>query len=147
MPSARSSLSRGAARSRLAWNRSDVGVTLSMDGLRFQSVMNVVAFPAGLLVVDLHVERQRERAAREHGIEIGGQRSEDVLAGLLARGEVASFAEPQQHGQEAIVIAAVGDRIMLAGNRAHANAADRKDAGLDRGPAHDLADFADIEDR
>src|SRR5665213_2419533 len=56
MPSALSALSRGAARSRLALSTSDFGVILSMRGLRFQRLVNVVALPAGFLVVDLHVE-------------------------------------------------------------------------------------------
>ena len=37
-----------------------------MRGLRFQSLVDVVAFPAGFLVVDLHVERQRKPAVGEH---------------------------------------------------------------------------------
>src|SRR6266404_3945793 len=85
MPSARSCLSRGAARSRLAWNTS-FGATLSMDGLRFQRVVHVVALPAGVLVVDLHVERQREFGLRKDRIEMGGQRLENVFAGLSAGG-------------------------------------------------------------
>ena len=56
MPSALSFASRGAARSRLALNRSGFGVALSMSGLRLEGLMNIVAFPAGFLVVDLHVE-------------------------------------------------------------------------------------------
>src|SRR5262249_52947927 len=146
MPSALSSLSSGATWLRLAWNRSDFGVTLSMDGLRFQCIMNVVALEAGFLVVDLHVERQREFAAGEHGIEMAGQRAEDMFAGPFARGEIASLAEPQQHCQEAVVVAAIGNRIILAGDRAHPNAADGEHAGLHRGPAHNLADLADVHD-
>src|SRR6185369_10631208 len=73
MPSAFSLASRGAARSRLAANTS-FGVTLSMDCLHFQGFVDVVAFPAGVLVVDLHVERQRELGLLEHRIEMGGER-------------------------------------------------------------------------
>src|SRR4029077_16509025 len=65
MPSALSASSSGAARSRLALKNSDFGVILSMRGLRLQRLVNVVALPAGFLVVDLHVEREREFAARE----------------------------------------------------------------------------------
>src|SRR5262249_35562247 len=93
MPSSFSFASRGAARSRLDLKISALGVALSMGGLHFQSVVDVVAFPARLFVVDLHVERQRELALREHGIEMGGQRPEHMLAGLLARREIAAFTE------------------------------------------------------
>src|ERR1700722_2184167 len=71
MPSALSLASNGAARSWLARNRSDdFGATLSMRGLRFQSLVDVVALPACFLVVDLHIERQRERACGKHRIEM-----------------------------------------------------------------------------
>src|SRR5581483_5000718 len=83
MPSAPSFFSSGATRSRLAWNTSAFGVGLSMGGLHFQSIVDVVALPAGVLVVDLHVERQGEFAGGENGIEMFRQRLEDVLAGLL----------------------------------------------------------------
>jgi hypothetical protein len=84
---------RGAARSRLACKTSaGFGVTLSMGSLHFQNIVDVVAFPVGFLVVDLHVERQRERARGENRIEIGRQHLEDVLAGFLAGREVAAFA-------------------------------------------------------
>src|SRR5262249_3803517 len=112
MPSARSCFSSGATRSLLAWNRSDFGVTLSMGGLRFQSFVNVVALPARVLVVDLHVERQGELGLRKHRIEMRRQRLEDVFAGLLTGGEVPAFAEPQHHVEEGEVRIAVGDRIM-----------------------------------
>src|SRR5437868_12065362 len=102
MPSARSFFSSGAARSRLAANMSDdFGLTLSMRGLRFQNIVDVVAFPAGFLVVDLHVERQREPGSREHRIEVRGERLENVLAGLLACGEIAAFPEAQHHIEKA----------------------------------------------
>ena len=39
---------------------------------------------------------------REHRIEMGGQRLEDMLAGLLAGGEIAALAEPQHHVEEAV---------------------------------------------
>src|ERR1700758_5310799 len=88
MPSSFSFASRGAARSRLALNRSALGLVLSMDRLRFQGFVNVVAFPAGFLVVDLHVERQREFARGEDRIEMPRQRAKNMLAGLLARCEI-----------------------------------------------------------
>src|SRR5579859_3169008 len=145
MPSARSCFRSGAARSLLAWNRSDFGVTLSMDGLHFQGFVDVVAFEARLLVVDLHVERQREFGLREDRIKVRGQHLEDVLAGLLARGEVAAFAEPEDHVEEGEVGIAVGDCKMLAFDGADADAAEREDAGLDRGLADDLDDLAHVD--
>src|SRR6478736_9919398 len=88
MPSARSVFSSGATRSRLAWNTSAFGVGLSMGGLQLQRVMDVVALPARVLVVDLHVERQGEFAGGEDGVEISGERLEHVLAGLLSRWQI-----------------------------------------------------------
>src|SRR5262245_60128037 len=69
MPSAFSFASRGPARSRLAWNTSaDFRLALSIDRLHLQCVVDVVAFPARLLVVDLHVERQSELAVGEYRV-------------------------------------------------------------------------------
>src|SRR5450432_4384222 len=96
MPPAFSFASSGAARSRLAWNAS-FGVALSICGLRVQSLVDIVALPTGFLVVDLHVERQREQAGRKHRIEMVGQGAKDMFARLLAGGEVAALAEPQHH--------------------------------------------------
>src|SRR3954454_16906189 len=119
MPSAFSFASSGAARSLLAWNTSDdFGATLSMCRLRLQRLVDVVALPTGLLVVDLHVERQRELAFREYRIEIGRQHLEDMLAGFLPRGEVAAFAEPQHHVEKAEMRSAIGDRGVLAADGA-----------------------------
>src|SRR6201999_4513056 len=132
MPSDFSFANNGATRSRLAANRSDdFGVTLSMGGgLHFRSLLqgfvDVVAFPAHVLVVDLHFERQRERALGEYRIEIGRQRLEHVLAGLLAGDEIAPLAEPQQNGDEAVIGVAVGDRIVFAAHGADPRAADRE---------------------
>src|SRR5262245_6766294 len=145
MPSARSCFNNGATRSLLAWNRSDFGVTLSMSGLCFQSFVNVVALPTRFLVVDLHVERQRELGLCEDGIEMRRQRLEDMLARLLPRGEIAAFAEPQHHVEEAEVRIAVGDGVVLASDRADADAAEREDAGLGRGLAHDFDDFGHVD--
>ena len=75
-------------------------------------------------------------ASCEHRIEIGRQRLEDMLAGLLAGSEVAAFAEPQHHVEKAETRVAVGNRVMLAANGADADAAEREDAGFHRGLAH-----------
>src|ERR1700681_2442194 len=146
MPSALNCLSRGAARSRLAWNTS-FGVTLSMRSLRLQRVVDVVALPAGVLVVDLHVERQREFGLRKHRIETSGQRLEDVFAGLSAGGEIAALAKPQHHVEKAQMRVAVGNRVMLATDSADADAPQRKDAGLNRGLADHLDDFPHVDAR
>src|ERR1700759_1351520 len=98
-----------------------------MRGLRLQGFMDVVALPACLLVIDLHVERQREFALPKHGIKMGGERLENMLPGLLAGGEIASFPEPQHHVEEAEIGIAVGDGIVLAPDGADADAAERKD--------------------
>src|SRR6201996_5463492 len=145
MPSARSCFSSGATRSLLAWNRSDFGVALSMGGLCFQRFVNVVALPARFLVVDLHVERQGELGLRKDGIEMRGQRLEDMLAGLLPGGEGAAFAEPQPHVEEAEVRIAVGDRVVLASDGADADAAEREDAGLGRGLAYDFDHLGHVD--
>src|ERR1700761_3935061 len=120
MPSDFSFASSGATRSRLAAKPSDdFGVTLSMGGgLHFRSLLqgfvDVVAFPAHILVVDLDVEREGEVATGEEGIEIARQRLEHVLAGLLAGREITSFADAQQQRDEAVLGIAVGNGIMLA---------------------------------
>ena len=80
-----SSVWRAGARRGRGWPETRPSAsTLSMGRLHFQGFVDVVALPAGFLVVDLHVERQREFAVREHRIEIGRQRLEDMFAGLLA---------------------------------------------------------------
>ena len=83
--------------------------------------------------------------AGEDGIEMFGERLEDMLAGLLPRGEVAALADAQHHVEEAVVVLGIGDRIVLAADGTNADAAEREDAGLDRRLAHDLADGADVE--
>src|SRR4051812_4725562 len=138
-PSVFSFASSGAARSRLAWNTSaGFGVILSMRWLRVQSFMDIVALPAGFLVVDLHVERQRELALGEHRIEIGGQHLEDMFAGFFAGREVAAFAEPQHHVEKAEMRTAVGNGGVLAADGADADAAKRENPGFHRGLAHHL---------
>ena len=37
----------------------------------------------------------------EDRIEMGGERLEDMFAGLLAGRQIAAFAQPQHHGEEA----------------------------------------------
>src|SRR5258708_27529076 len=116
-----------------------------MRGLRFQSLVDIVALPAGFLVIDLHVERQREFARGKNRVEMVGEYFEDMLAGLLASCEIAPLAKPQHHGEKPEMRIAVGDRIMLATDRADANAPDRKYPGFDRGLADDFDDLADID--
>src|SRR5258708_13152704 len=86
----------------MAGNRS-FGVILSIDSLRFQSLVDVVALPAGFLVVDLHVERQRKLACRKDRIKMVRQRPENMLAGLFAGGEIAAFANPQPHAEKSVL--------------------------------------------
>src|SRR3954469_22390352 len=139
MPSAFSFASSGAARSRLARNTSaGCGAILSMRRLRFQRLVNVVALPTGLLVVDLHVERQRELALRKHRVEIGRQHAEDVLAGSLAGGEVAAFAKPKHHVEKAEMRSSVGHGGVLAADGADADAAERENPGFNGSLAHYL---------
>src|SRR5580704_15490674 len=103
-----------------------------MHGFGLQSLMDIVALPAGFLVVDLHVERKGKWALRENRVEMSGQRAENMLAGLFAGLQVAALAKPQHHGEETQTRIAVPDRIMLASHRAHADAAERENAGLNR---------------
>src|ERR1700676_5288752 len=150
MPSTLNCLSSGAARSRLAWKISAFGVALSMRGLRFrnlrfQRLVNVVALPAGFLVVDLHVERQREFAPGENRIEMGREHLENVFARFRAGWEIAPLAKPQHHIEKAELRIAVGNRIMFAANGADPNPPERKDPGFHRGLAGDFADLADID--
>src|SRR5436309_10030340 len=145
MPSAFSFGSSEAARSRLALNTSDFGVILSMRGLRFQGVVNVVALPACFLVVNLHVKRQSEFAARENRIEIAGQDLEDMFAGGFSGREIAALAKPQHHGEKTEIGFPVRDRVMLAPDSANANAPDRKDSGFDRGLADEFDQLAHID--
>src|SRR5205085_6558782 len=111
MPSAFNFASSGAAQSRLA-RKTSFGVTLSMHGLYFQSFVDVVALPAGLLVIDLHIERQRELALLEFRIEIARPGLDDMFALRLAGREVAPFAEPQHHVEKAEIRSSVGNRIV-----------------------------------
>src|SRR5665213_642803 len=155
MPSAFNFSSSGTARSRLALNTSAFGVTLSMGrlllrSLRLRSVglqrlMDVVALPAHLLVIDLHVERKREFAAGEYRIEIAGERLENMLAGLLAGGEVAALAKPQHHRQKCKLRIAVGDGVVLAAHRADAGASHGENPGLDGGLADHFAHLAHVD--
>src|ERR1700761_4518524 len=133
MPSAFNFSSSGTARSRLAWNTSDdFGAALSMRGLRFQRFVNVVAFPARLGVVDLHVERQGKLALRKDRIKIGGQRLEDVFAGFLSGREISPLAKTQHHVEKGEIRTSIGDGIVLATDGANTNASEREDACLNR---------------
>src|SRR5260370_33494758 len=116
-----------------------------MESLRFQSFVDVVALPAGFLVVDLHVERQRELACGKDGIEMVRQRLENMLAGLLAGGEIAALAKPQHHVEKTEMRAPVGDAKMFAASSADAHAAERKDPGFHRRLADDLDDFCHVD--
>src|SRR5580658_2664844 len=102
-----------------------------MHGFGFQSLMDVVALPAGFLVVDLHVERKGKWALRENRVEMSRQGTEDLFAGLFAGLQIAALAKPQHHSEETETRIAVSDRIMLASHRAHADATQRENAGLD----------------
>src|ERR1700749_257458 len=136
MPSDFSFASSGATRSRLAAKPSDdFGVTLSMGrGLHFRSLLqrfvDVVAFPAHILVVDLDIEREGIVALGKDGIEVGGERFEDVLAGLLPGGKPPPPPKPPPHRDEAMIRIAIGDRVVFAAHGADARAADREDAGF-----------------
>src|SRR5229473_5649846 len=114
-------------------------------GLGGELLVDVVALPAGFLFVDLHVERQCELACSEDRIEMVGEHAENMLAGLLAGGEIAPLAKPQDHVEKTVLRSPVGDGVMLATDGADANAAERKNPGFDRGPAYRLDDPAHID--
>src|ERR1700747_981677 len=101
-----------------------------MRRLRLQGLVEVVALPAGFLVVDLHVERQCEFTLGKLRIEIVRQRLEDMLSGLPAGRQIAPLAKPQHHIEKAEIRAPVGDGVVLATDGANPNTAERKDAGL-----------------
>src|ERR1700737_4150705 len=115
-----------------------------MRALRFQSLVDVVALPAGFLVVDLHVERQRELDRRKDRIEMVGQEGENMFAGLLAGCEIASLAKTQYHVEKTVLRLSVGDGVMLATDRADANAGERKNSGFYCCLANHLDDRAHI---
>ncbi len=83
--------------------------------------------------------------ALEDGIEMVGQRAKDMFAGLLSGREIAALAKAQHHVEKAELRIAVGDRVMLAADSADADAAEREDAGFDRGLADDLDDLSHVE--
>src|SRR6202035_3870150 len=62
-----------------------------------------------------------------------------MLSGLLAGRKIAPLAKPQHHVEKAEIRTSVGDGVVLATDGANPNAAEGKDAGLDRG----LADHFD----
>src|SRR6266702_6004486 len=116
-----------------------------MESLHLQRIVDVVAFPTHVFVIDLHVKRQRELAVGEHRIEMSRQRLENMFAGLLAGCEISSFAKPQHHGEKAEVLPAVGDGIVIASDGTDTNAAEREDAGLNRSLADQFDDFPHID--
>ena len=81
----------------------------------------------------------------KHRIEMGGERLENMFAGLLAGGEIAALAKPQHHRQKTEMRIAVGNRVMLAADGADADAAERKDSGFHRGLADHLDDLCHID--
>ena len=105
----------------------------------------VIAFPTGFLVVDLHVERQRELARGKDRVEVIGEGAKDVLAGLFAGREIAPLAEPQHHVEKAVIRAPVGDGVVLATDGANTNATGRENAGLHRRLADHFDNLAHIE--
>src|ERR1700721_4485925 len=100
-----------------------------MRCLRLQGLVDVVALPAGFLIVDLHVKRQCEFALGKHRIETVRQRLEDMLSGLLAGRKIAPLAKPQHHVEKAEIRAPIGDGVVLATDSANPNAAKRKMPG------------------
>src|SRR5450631_3749247 len=74
-----------------------------------------------------------------------GQRAEDMLAGFLAGGEIATLAEPQHHVEKAVLGLPVGDGKLLTADRANANPAEREDAGFHRGLADDFDDLVQVD--
>jgi hypothetical protein len=79
--------------------------------------------------------------------ELCANSAENVLAGLLAGRQIAALAKPQHHIEETEMRLSVGDRVMLAADRANANATERKNPGFYRGPADDFDDLAHIDAR
>ncbi len=67
-----------------------------------------------------------------------------MVAGALARGEVAALANAQHQRHKAELRVAVGDRIVVAADGADADAAKREYAGLDRGASDHLDHLAHI---
>ena len=82
---------------------------------------------------------------RKDGIEVVGQDAENMLAGLLAGREIAALAKPQHHVEKTEMRPPVGDGVMLAADRANANASERKDPGFHRGFADNLDHRAHID--
>ena len=107
--------------------------------------MDVVAFPAGFLVVDLHVKRQRALASRKDRVEVIGEGAENMFAGLLAGRQIAPLAKPQHHVEEAEVRTSIGDGVMLATDGTNTNAAKRENAGLQCRLANHFDDFSHVE--
>ena len=68
-----------------------------------------------------------------------------MLAGFLARREIAALAKTQHHVEKPEIRPPVGDGVMLATDGTDLNAAEREDPGFHRGFADDLDDLAHID--
>ena len=66
---------------------------------------------------------------------------------LPTRTQIAALAKTQHHIKKTEIGPSVGDGVVLAADRANANASERKDPGFDRGLADDLDDRAHIDPR
>ena len=70
-----------------------------------------------------------------------------MVAGLLAGGQIAAFAQPQHHIEKFEIGLAIGDGEVLATNSADANAAERKNPGLHRSRADNFHNLAHVNPR
>ena len=68
-----------------------------------------------------------------------------MLTGFLAGGEIPAFTKPQHHIEKAVSWPAVCDCVVLAANGAHADAAERENAGLHGRLADDIDDLGHVE--
>ena len=105
--------------------------------------MDVIAFPARFLVVDLHVERQRERTGGKYRIEVIGKGAKNMFASIPAGCHVPPLAKAQDHVEKAVLRIAVRDGVIFAADGANANAAERN--VLDRRLSNRFDDLADIQ--
>ena len=76
---------------------------------------------------------------------MGRQYLENMFAGLLAGCEVAALAEPEHHVEKTVTRLAIRDRKMLAADGADADAAERKNSGLDCGFADEFDNLAHVD--
>src|ERR1700748_2916713 len=68
-----------------------------------------------------------------------------MFSSLLAGGEIAARAKSQHHVEKAEIRGSIGDGVVFATDGANPNAAERKDASLDRGLADDFDDLSHID--